>query len=65
MGGIETLREIKKIAPHTAVILVSGHNSATLCADGKKWGAFDYLLKPYDLDALLGKIDMAIQPNNE
>jgi DNA-binding NtrC family response regulator len=65
MGGIETLREIKKIAPHTAVILVSGHNSADLSAEGQKWGAFDYLLKPYDLNALMGKIDMAIQPKNE
>ena len=64
MGGIETLREIKKIAPQTAVILVTGHNSADIDAKASKWGAFDYLLKPFDLDALMHKIDMAVASEN-
>ena len=59
MDGIEVLRKIKKIAPQTAVILVTGHSSATLSAEGKKWGAFDYILKPFDLDDLMRKIDLA------
>ena len=60
MGGIETLKEIKKIAPRTAVILVTGHNSADIAAKADKWGAIDYLLKPFDLDTLMQKIDRAV-----
>ena len=61
MGGIETLKEIKKLAPTTAVILLTGHASTKLNAEGKKWGAFDYIMKPFDLNDLTGKIHLAAQ----
>jgi DNA-binding response OmpR family regulator len=59
MDGIETLKEIKTIAPTTAVILLTGHASAKLDAEGRKWGAFDYILKPFDLNNLIEKIHLA------
>ena len=57
MDGIETLKHIKEITPSTEVILLTGHPSAE--HDGKKWGAFDYILKPFDLNDLIGKIHLA------
>lgn len=61
MDGIETLKEVKTIAPTTAVILLTGHTSAKLDAEGRKWGAFDYILKPFDLNGLIEKIHLAHQ----
>ena len=57
MDGIETLKQMKEISPFTVVILLTGHLSAE--SEGKKWGAFDYILKPFDLNDLIGKIHLA------
>jgi DNA-binding NtrC family response regulator len=59
MDGIETLKKIKEITPATEVILLTGHQSAEYNSEGKKWGAFDYILKPFDLNDLISKIHMA------
>lgn len=61
MDGIETLREIKKISPLTEVILLTGHASVESSIDGMKLGAFDYLLKPVKLEALIAKLAEAFE----
>ena len=53
MDGIETLKEIKKAHPLTEVIMLTGHASVESAIDGMKQGAFDYLMKPCDLDQLI------------
>ena len=57
MDGIETLKRIKEITPSTTVILLTGHPDAE--SDGRKWGAFDCILKPFDLNDLVEKIHLA------
>ncbi|MDI6790671.1 MAG: response regulator [Thermodesulfobacteriota bacterium] len=59
MDGIETLREIKKIKPLTEVIMVTGHASVEVGIEGMKLGAFDYVIKPFDLTELVTKIHKA------
>ena len=59
MNGIETLKKIFEIAPTTAVILLTGQLSEKLAAEGKKLGAFDLVTKPFDLNTLIEKIDLA------
>jgi DNA-binding NtrC family response regulator len=59
--GIETLREIKKIAPLTEVVMLTGHASVESGINGIKYGAFDYLMKPIELEPLLAKLDSAYQ----
>jgi DNA-binding NtrC family response regulator len=59
MGGIQTLREIKRVHPLIEVILLTGHATFDSAMDGMKLGAFDYLMKPCDLDELLAKVDEA------
>jgi len=56
MDGIETLQEIKRIKPLTEVIILTGHASVESGIDGMQFGAFDYLMKPMELELLLEKL---------
>ena len=52
MGGIDTLKEIKKIDPTTAVIMVTALIDEELANRAVKLGAFDYITKPINIDYL-------------
>ncbi len=59
MDGIETLREIKKRHPLVEVIMLTGHATVESAIEGMKLGAFDYLMKPCDIDLLISKVKEA------
>ena len=61
MDGIEAIREMKKNYPLTEVILLTGHASMESGIEGMKLGAFDYIMKPVNLDDLLDKIRQAYE----
>lgn len=56
IDGIETLRQIKHLNPLLEVIMLTGHASVESGIDGMKLGAYDYLMKPCDIDELLLKV---------
>jgi DNA-binding NtrC family response regulator len=56
MDGIETLREIKREHPLIEVIMLTGHATVETAIEGMKLGAFDYLMKPCDMETLLKKV---------
>ena len=56
MDGIETLRQIKKNHPMIEVIMLTGHANVEVAIQGMETGAFDYLMKPMDIDDLLYKV---------
>jgi DNA-binding NtrC family response regulator len=56
MDGIQTLKEIKRSYPLVEVILLTGHATVDAAIEGMKTGAFDFLLKPCDIDMLVAKI---------
>lgn len=61
MDGIEILKIFKKIAPDLPVIMLTGHGSEEAARDGIRFGAFDYMTKPCDLEELVVKIKEAYQ----
>lgn len=61
MDGIETLRRIKKIAPSVEVVMLTGHANVEVAMQGMELGAFDYLMKPIDIDDLLYKLQDAFK----
>jgi len=61
MNGIETLEALKRKYPMIEVIMLSGHANLTVAKEGMQRGAFDYLMKPVDLDELLYKLQDACQ----
>jgi DNA-binding NtrC family response regulator len=61
MDGIQALREIKQHYPLVEVIMLTGHASMEASIQGMELGAFDYLMKPIDIDELIYKIQDAFQ----
>jgi DNA-binding NtrC family response regulator len=59
MDGIETLRALKRQHPLTEVIMLTGHASLEVAIEGMELGAFDYLMKPVEIDDLLYKLQDA------
>jgi two-component system, OmpR family, response regulator len=61
MDGIETLKQIKGSTPLVEVIMLTGHASVESGIEGMRLGAFDYLMKPCDINDLISKIMDAYQ----
>jgi len=59
LDGIQTLREIKKARPTLEVIMLTGHANLEAANEGMALGAFDYIMKPCNIDELLYKIQDA------
>ncbi|MBU1054293.1 MAG: response regulator [Proteobacteria bacterium] len=59
IDGIETLRYLKRIDPLLEVILLTGHASVEAGIEGIKLGAYDYIVKPCNLNDLLSKVEDA------
>ena len=61
MDGIRTLKEIKKLNPLVEIIMLTGHANLEVAREGMQLGAFDYLMKPIDIDELLYKVQDAFK----
>ncbi len=59
MDGIEALKRIKAEYPLVEVIMLTGHATVETGIEGMKLGAFDYLMKPCEMDVLLAKVKEA------
>jgi two-component system nitrogen regulation response regulator GlnG len=53
MGGIETLQHIRSINPRQLVILMTAFGTAQTAIEAMKYGAFDYIMKPFDPQKVL------------
>ncbi len=61
MDGIMTLKEIKRMKPDIEVVMLTGHASVESGIDGMRLGAFDYLMKPIELEPLIEKLKEAYE----
>ncbi len=57
--GLFWLREIKKKAPHTSVIMMTAYGAVDLAVKALKEGATDFILKPWNNEKLLATIKSA------
>jgi signal transduction histidine kinase len=60
-NGVELLREITARHPETVVVMVSGVDRTQRVLDAVRLGAYDYLIKPCDLDALSMTVERALE----
>ena len=65
MDGLETLKEVKKRIPLAEVIMLTGHATVESAIEGMKLGAYDYLMKPCDIEQLVAKLEEATAKKRE
>jgi len=65
IDGMEVLREVKKVRPHVEVIILTGHGSERDKALAMELGAFAYLEKPVDIEALTKTLNAAYEKIKE
>src|SRR5215216_1990609 len=59
--GIEILREIKQAWPATEVILLTAHGSINSAISALRHGAFDYLLKPAQVQDIRERVERGLE----
>ncbi len=52
ISGLETLRRIRQLEPKLLVILMTAYGTTQTAIEAMKLGAYDYLLKPFDVPKL-------------
>ena len=57
MDGITLLKEIRKRLPHLPVVLMTAYAEVEKAVDAMRSGACDFLLKPFEPQALLAHIN--------
>jgi DNA-binding NtrC family response regulator len=60
LDGLKLLEEIKKMMPETAVIVITGFGTVETAVQAMRKGAFDFILKPFDLEFLIKRIKQAL-----
>ena len=63
--GIKTIKELKKKYPLVEVIMLTGNATIDSAIDAMKIGAFDYLIKPCELNHLISKAEKAVARKKE
>ena len=63
--GLFWLRTIKKLHPNTPVVLMTAYANVQLAVKGLKYGAADFVTKPWDNDKLIRTLRDAIEENRE
>ncbi len=62
--GLELLQKVKILAPSAPVILMTAWGSISLAVEGMRFGAFDFVTKPWDNLALMDRIHTALHLNS-
>lgn len=65
MSGLELVRKLKSMKIDAPVIVMTGHGDVPLAVEAMKAGAFDFLEKPFDDEALLAAVRAALAPHSD
>ncbi len=61
MDGITLLKQLKAYDPSAVVIMMTAYGTTDTAVQALKFGAFDYLLKPFRVDELIGTLRRGIE----
>jgi len=61
VDGIELLRSLQEEPDRPQVIMLSGHGNIETAVQATKLGAFDFIEKPFSIDALLQVVNRALE----
>jgi two-component system nitrogen regulation response regulator GlnG len=60
-SGLDVFRELHAEAPKTPVVFITAHGTTQTAIEAMKGGAFDYLVKPLDLERLSQVLERAFE----
>src|SRR5207247_5891769 len=60
LSGLELIRQLHASKPRLPLILMTAHGTTETAIEATKSGAFDYLLKPFEMNELLELVDTAV-----
>ena len=63
VGGLELVRQLHEAKPRLPIILVTAFGTTQTAIEATKLGAYDYLLKPFNIPQLLELIRRAVDSN--
>jgi nitrogen regulation protein NR(I) len=61
MNGIETFKVIHKLEPKLPVVIMTAYGTTEHAIEATKLGAFDYVLKPFEIPSMLAIIGQALE----
>jgi DNA-binding NtrC family response regulator len=61
MGGLEFLREVRRLSPDTLVVIMTAYATIQTAVEAMRSGAFDYLQKPFTNEEARQHVDRAVQ----
>lgn len=61
MSGMEALQHLRQINPNSMIILMTAYGTTQTTIEAMKFGAFDYIMKPFDLKKILSLTEAAIE----
>lgn len=61
MSGLEMIPHVKEMSPHTVVVMISGMQTVESAIGALRLGAFDYLMKPFDLRQVEAVVKRALE----
>src|SRR5215213_1633060 len=61
MSGLDMIPHVKEISPDTVVVMISGMQTVESAIDALRLGAFDYLMKPFDLRQVEAVVKRALE----
>jgi len=61
LDGLELVRQLHQAKPKLPIILITAHGTTEVAIEATKWGAFDYVPKPFEVDELLDLTAKALE----
>jgi putative nucleotidyltransferase with HDIG domain len=61
MSGLEMIPHVKERSPNTVVVMISGMQTVESAIDALRLGAFDYVMKPFDLRQVEAVVKRALE----
>ncbi|HZR21115.1 MAG TPA: sigma-54 dependent transcriptional regulator [Verrucomicrobiae bacterium] len=60
LNGLELVRELHRVRPRLPIILITAHGTTETAIEATKSGAYDYLVKPFEMPELIELVEQAV-----
>src|SRR5512138_2383242 len=61
LGGLDLVRQLHETQPRLPVVLMTAHGSIETAIEATKFGAYDYLQKPFEMPGLISVLRRAVE----